>query len=423
VARQKEPNTNRFFEVVDYQPPSKGTMKRWKGKKQVAIFDDEGNRLAMSVDSDSTGAPLSDVWDISIINPAAVERVGYPTQKPEKLIERLILHCTKPEDLILDVFAGSGTTAAVAEKLGRRWIACDFGKHAIYTIQKRLCEIADSKKLERKDKKKKVKHGKPPKPFCVVSVGAFDFAKIMNLRQNRDAYISFVLGIFGITERDDGLAVKFRVSNICALKDNNPVEVFPVWEDAYLHNVRVDGEYLQDVVVQSGGGLKGIYYLIAPENCVRVGETELKNANGDKVIFKILTFPYKVLEEVSRNFSIEEQPNTATNINKLISSVGFYFNEEVTVSVSKSKKGLRITGFDTLILDSDGKRCKGLDGLAMIMIDTDYREENGFTVDTVIYAKDIKDKEVGVTNVSKNTAVIAIDRHGNESPITKVSGG
>ena len=323
----------------------------------------------------------------------------------------------------MDVFAGSGTTAAVAEKLGRRWIACDFGKHAIYTIQKRLCEIADSKKLERKDKKKKVKHGKPPKPFCVVSVGAFDFAKIMNLRQNRDAYISFVLGIFGITERDDGLAVKFRVSNICALKDNNPVEVFPVWEDAYLHNVRVDGEYLQDVVVQSGGGLKGIYYLIAPENCVRVGETELKNANGDKVIFKILTFPYKVLEEVSRNFSIEEQPNTATNINKLISSVGFYFNEEVTVSVSKSKKGLRITGFDTLILDSDGKRCKGLDGLAMIMIDTDYREENGFTVDTVIYAKDIKDKEVGVTNVSKNTAVIAIDRHGNESPITKVSGG
>ena len=61
--------------------------------------------------------------------------------------------------------------------------------------------------------------------------------------------------------------------------------------------------------------------------------------------------------------------------------------------------------------------------MAMIMIDTDYREENGFTVDTVIYAKDIKDKEVGVTNVSKNTAVIAIDRHGNESPITKVSGG
>ena len=88
-------------------------------------------------------------------------------------------------------------------------------------------KIADSQKLELKDKKKKVKYGKSPKPFCVVSVGAFDFGKIMNLRKNRDAYTRFVLGIFGITERDDGLAAKYRVSNVCALKDNNPVESVP----------------------------------------------------------------------------------------------------------------------------------------------------------------------------------------------------
>lgn len=266
--------------------------------------------------------------------------------------------------------------------------------------------------------KKKVKYGQPPKPFCVVSVGAFDFGKIMNLRQNRDAYISFVLGIFGITELDDNLAVKYRVSNVCALKDNNPVEVFPVWDDEYLKKVRVDEEYLQDIITQSGGKFKGTYYLVAPENCVRVAETELKNANNDKVLFKMLTFPYKVLEEVSRNFSIEEQPNTPDNINKLISSVGFYFNEEVSVTVCKSKKGLRITGFETSILDSAGKRLQGLDGLAMLMIDTDYKEDDGFTVDAVVYAKDIKGEEVSVKGVSKNTAVIAIDRHGNESPIT-----
>ena len=149
-----------------------------------------------------------------------------------------------------------------------------------------------------------------------------------------------------------------------------------------------------------------------------MGDTELKNADGDTVIFKMLTFPYKVLEEVSRNFSIEEQPNTPDNINKLISSVGFYFNETVSVKVRRSKRGLRISGFETTILDSAGKRCKGLDGLAMLLIDTDYREETGFTVDTVIYAKDIKNEEVGVKGVSEKTAVIAIDRHGNESPIT-----
>ena len=77
-----------------------------------------------------------------------------------------------------------------------------------------------------------------------------------------------------------------------------------------------------------------------------MGDTDLKNAEGDTVIFKMLTFPYKVLEEASRNFSIEEQPNTPDNINKLISSVGFYFNETVSVKVHRSKRELRITGFE-----------------------------------------------------------------------------
>ena len=134
----------------------------------------------------------------------------------------------------------------------------------------------------------------------------------------------------------------------------------------------------------------------------------------------MLTFPYKILEEASRNFAIEEQPNTPDNINKLISSVGFYFNETVSVKVERSKRGLRITGFETTILDSVGKRLKGMEGLAMLLIDTDYREETGFTVDAVIYAKDIKDEKVSVKDVSEKTAVIAIDRHGNESPITLV---
>lgn len=347
--------------------------------------------------------------------------MDYPTQKPEALLEKMILASSNPGDLVMDVFGGSGTVAAVAEKLGRRWIVCDFGKHAIYTMQKRMCEIAESQKLNLKDKKKKVKHARPPKPFCVVSVGAFDFTKIMNLRKNRDAYIRFVLGIFGITDQDDGLAVKYRVSNVCALKDSHPVEVFPVWDEEYLQNVRIDEDYFQDIITQSGGKLKGPYYLIAPENCTRVGDTELKNADGDKVLFKMLTFPYKVLEEVSRNFSIEEQPNTKDNINKLISSVGFYFNETVSVAVTRSKKGLRIKGFETTILDSAGKRCTGLDGLAMLLIDTQYAEENGFTVDAVIYAKEMKAADISVGGISKQTALIAVDRHGNESPITQVA--
>jgi predicted ABC-type ATPase len=119
-----------------------------------------------------------------------------------------------------------------------------------------------------------------------------------------------------------------------------------------LKNVRVDEDYIQGILKQSGGKLKGDYYIVAPETCVRLGETVLKNPRGDKVTFKMLTFPYKVLEEVARNFSIEEQPSAPENINKLISSVGFYFNEAVDMAVKKTAKGFKITKFSTSLIAS-----------------------------------------------------------------------
>jgi hypothetical protein len=230
------------------------------------------------------------------------------------------------------------------------------------------------------------------------------------------------MGIFGITERDDKLAQKYKISNVCALKDGNPVEVYPIWDDEFLKNVRVDMDYLRGIVEQSGGKLKGDYYIIAPETCVRMGpETGMKNAKGDKVIFHMLTFPYKVLEEVARHFSIEEQPDSPENINKLISSVGFYFNEEVKIAVKKSKGGFTITRFSTSILDKEEKRYEGLEGLAMILVDSEYDPERGFTVDTVVYQKDIKDDEVRAEGINGKAAIIAIDKYGNESEITKTS--
>jgi DNA modification methylase len=351
--------------------------------------------------------------------PVYSNSTGYPTEKNERLLAEIVEFATTPGDLVMDVFGGSGTTAAVSEKLDRRWIVCDFGKHAIYTMQKRMCSIAESQKLGNQ-RKKKAPYGEAPQPFCVVSVGAFDFQKIMNLRKNRDAYISFVMGIFGLTERDDKLAAKYRVNNICALKEGNPVEIYPVWDDEFLRNVRIDEEYLRGILAQSGGNLKGDYYIIAPETCVRVGETQVKNTRGERVTFKPLTFPYKVLEEVARNFSIEEQPSSPDNINKLISSVGFYFNETVEADIKKTSKGLKISRFTTSILDRNEKRYEGLEGLAMLLIDSDYDEDKGFTVDTVIYQKDINDNEAVAGGLTEKSAVIAIDKHGNESGVIKI---
>ena len=90
------------------------------------------------------GVPLQDVWtDIPPVNPMADERGPYPTQKPESLLARLVRASSRAGDLIFDCFVGSGTTAAVAQKLGRRWIACDINKGSIQTTSKRLQKIIE----------------------------------------------------------------------------------------------------------------------------------------------------------------------------------------------------------------------------------------------------------------------------------------
>jgi DNA modification methylase len=123
-----------------YEPLAASTRETWGTKRQIADFS-SGRRKPSQTEEESRGAPMSDVWDIGIIAPIAHERVGYPTQKPEALLRRLIEATTRPGDLVADFFAGSGTTLVAAEKLGRRWIGCDVGQAAIHAAKKRLVEL------------------------------------------------------------------------------------------------------------------------------------------------------------------------------------------------------------------------------------------------------------------------------------------
>ncbi len=129
-----------FFERL-YGPRTEETQKRWKDKKIVAGHDVDGNRVPSGyLEQESVGAPLDDVWNISIIAPVAHERVNYSTQKPEKLLKRIIQASCPEGGLVADFFGGSGTTAAVAERLGRRWITSDLGKPACMIMRKRLID-------------------------------------------------------------------------------------------------------------------------------------------------------------------------------------------------------------------------------------------------------------------------------------------
>jgi len=394
-----------------------GNEKRPNIKKLI-----ESKKYARVIYKDAEGNPIKDYWLINKEHPKSKERTGYPTQKPVELLERIIMASSEVGDLVMDCFAGSGTTPAVAEKLGRSWIACDFGKHAIYTMQRRILRIGESKALvDEQDKSDKVivkkgdQYKKTPKPFCIISSGAYDFSHVMDLRKHKETYIDFVLGLFQLS-RDDDKAKKYKLANIYALKDGDPVEVYPIWDDQFLKEVKIDEEYLRGIIAQSGGRLKGVYFIITPESCANVGDTVVKNQDGKDVNFQMLTFPYKVLEDISRTLELQEQPSSQDNVNNLITSTAFYFNEDVILKAERVKGGLKITKFGTKILNKEGKRFEGFSGIAMLLVDLDYEPGKPFDMDVTVFAKEIaEDGLVKIDSLTKGVGLIAIDKHGNES--------
>lgn len=114
-------------------------------EQRFKYTDEKGKRYRLQLGDrrqyldDSKGKPVSDIWtDIFPINPMAKEKLGYPTQKPEALLERIIEASSKEGDWILDPFCGCGTTVAVAEKLHRNWVGIDISMQAIKVIEQRL---------------------------------------------------------------------------------------------------------------------------------------------------------------------------------------------------------------------------------------------------------------------------------------------
>jgi site-specific DNA-methyltransferase (adenine-specific)/adenine-specific DNA-methyltransferase len=120
-------------------------LEQWWSEGRILKKQDGAPRLdglKIFLKDTKGGTPVTTNWtDIERIGNTSSERTDYPTQKPEKFIERIIRASSNEGDIVLDCFVGSGTTAAVAEKMGRRWIAMDCGKLAIYTTQRRLFSL------------------------------------------------------------------------------------------------------------------------------------------------------------------------------------------------------------------------------------------------------------------------------------------
>ncbi len=134
----RDPDAKPKFRQL-YEPLAASTLATWGDKKQRAVVGSDGRRVrSQSTEEPTPGTPLGDVWEIGIVAPIARERTGYPTQKPEALLDRLVEACTDAGDLVLDPYAGSGTTLAVCARLGRRAVGIDESPEALKTMRKRL---------------------------------------------------------------------------------------------------------------------------------------------------------------------------------------------------------------------------------------------------------------------------------------------
>ncbi len=122
-----------------YEPLAASTLATWGTNKQRAVYARDGRRTrSSSTERKTEGVPMGDVWDIGVIAPIARERTGYPSQKPEALLERLLAALSSPGDLVLDPYAGSGTALGVAHKTRRGFLGIDAGPLAMRTIHARF---------------------------------------------------------------------------------------------------------------------------------------------------------------------------------------------------------------------------------------------------------------------------------------------
>ena len=114
-----------------------------------------------------------DVWNIGI-NASELKSIGYPTAKPPRLLERIIKASSNEGDLVADFFCGSGTTAAVAEKLGRKWIVTDLGKFAIHTTRKRMIGVQHQRKAD----------GEDYRAFEILNLGKYERQHYVGINPN-----------------------------------------------------------------------------------------------------------------------------------------------------------------------------------------------------------------------------------------------
>jgi len=387
--------------------------------------------------------PVEDVWtDIEMIFRSSDINYDYPTQKPEKLLERIIKASSNENDIVLDAFTGSSTTCAVAEILKRKWIGIDAGKLAIYTSQKRILDI------------------KNHKPFIVMNSGVYEIKDIdKQVKIDENLYNNFACDLFQVNrnkkESINGVDFSGKYGNNYVYVFSNKGKIF-----------RQDLEKIEDKLE---GKLKRVYVIIS-QNQDKVYANYLKIKNTEFYIHKI---PYslivqfaienkdssliinhlrknyilkanrgnlknadnenapeidkKALEKINKISQVKKKSDIETKFSNI---AGFdfvnTFEIEIKEKIKEIKDGIEIKINKVKIGDKEG-----INNLAMILVDKDYNGKS-FKVFNTFFADDdteedeegkkieikgfVKTKKITIDKkgLGKEIGIIYLDDFGNE---------
>lgn len=399
---QSSPKFN-FDDILESY--SEGTLKRYNhtdefGRKYKISALQSGKQEIVYA---KEGKYPDDVWDIPIPRQKN-EVVGYPTQKPEDLLKKIILSCTNKDEIVLDFFGGSGTTAAVAEKLGRRWISCDIGKFSFYTQQKRLLTIQDSKDLNNPKKK----YDKLAKTFVTVNTGIYDLKKMQEL--NQEKYIQFALQLFEVTPKK---MTKKGFTFHGERKDGYPVIV---WDDWNHRESKLDITFLENLHNAIGKSLSKRVYIIAPINAV---DFISDFHEIDDIRYYFLKIPYQIIKELhQKDFAKIRQPKSKSNINNIENAIGFHFSLQPEVEATLKNTNIIISKFYTNFREEETNReFENFESLCMIIIDNNFNGKD-FVMSDFYFSEDLKEEnsviKIPIKFIDKEICVVFIDIFGNE---------
>lgn len=363
----------------------------WETRGQAHGVDAYKRYLDEYIDK---GGALNDVWDdIQFLRGNHPERVAYDTQKPEELLSRIITASSKDNDLVLDAFCGSGTTASAAEKLNRRWITCDLGRFSIHTARKRFLGIDNVK------------------PFIVQNLGKYERQQWMNaefenpedrLKQER-TYKHFIIELYHAKPLDG-------YTWLHGAKAGRMIHVGSVEAPVTVEDIKSSiKEFWQLVGKEKSAQVNGVDFL-GWDFAFDVNETAKQFAAENKVNVSFKKIPREVLEKKA----VEQ------------GDIKFYELASLNIDTKTEKRKVSITIHDFIIPPDDvpqevqGKITHWSQWIDYWAVDWNYRDDTFHNEWQSYRTKQIPKIELTANNtydaVGKYTVLVkVIDILGNDT--------